>query len=109
MNDIDLDGRNAVITGGARGIGYAIAERLLRSGARCSLWDINQMALENARQSLGTLGQGHTAVVDVTDPKSVEAATSATFHALTHVDILVNNAGVAGVTKKLWECRPDEW
>src|SRR5688572_6719237 len=109
MNNIDLNGKNAVVTGGARGIGFAIAQRLLASGATCSLWDRDSEMLGSAAKALARSPTVHTATVDVTQPDSVKAAADATFQALGRVDILVNNAGIAGVTKKTWECTPDEW
>ena len=107
MNNIDLNGRTAVITGGARGIGFAITERLLKSGARCSIWDRDPQALDAAAAKSG--GKLHTAVVDISSAESVDVAAETTIKQLGAVDILVNNAGIAGVTKKLWECTPDEW
>jgi 2-dehydro-3-deoxy-L-rhamnonate dehydrogenase (NAD+) len=109
MNQIDLKGKNAVITGGARGIGFAIAQRLVASGAACSLWDRDAEALRSAEIFLSTLGTVQTAVVELTEAESVQKAADATFKALGRVDILVNNAGVAGASKKLWECTPEEW
>ena len=93
MNTIDLAGRNAVITGGARGIGYAIAERFIGSGASVALWDVDADGLAGAAK---TLGAAATAIVNVADPDSVAAATEATLGALGKIDILVNNAGIAG-------------
>jgi NAD(P)-dependent dehydrogenase (short-subunit alcohol dehydrogenase family) len=107
VNDIHLKGRTAVITGGARGIGFAITERLLKSGARCSIWDRDPKALEAASARAG--GKLHTATVDISSAESVDLAAQATIKDLGGIDILVNNAGIAGVTKKLWECTPDEW
>jgi 3-oxoacyl-[acyl-carrier protein] reductase len=107
VNDIDLKGRTAVVTGGARGIGFAITERLLKSGARCSIWDRDAKGLEAACARTG--GKLHTAAVDISSADSVDAAAATTIKDLGGVDILVNNAGIAGVTKKLWECTPDEW
>jgi 2-dehydro-3-deoxy-L-rhamnonate dehydrogenase (NAD+) len=63
MNQLDLNGRVAVITGGAQGIGYAVAERMLASGAAVALWDINEAQLAKALASLGTQGPISTVVV----------------------------------------------
>jgi 3-oxoacyl-[acyl-carrier protein] reductase len=100
MNAIDLKGRSAIVTGGARGIGLAIAERLLDSGAWCTLWDIDGAELVNAKRKLNGRGEVHTAIVDLSNPESVEVAAHATFSNFSRVDILVNNAGIAGVTKE---------
>ncbi len=112
MNQIDLKDRAAVVTGAARGIGFAVAERLLSSGARCSLWDINRERVEGAARSLAERydkERVQSAVVDVSNPQSVKLAADATEQGFGPVEILVNNAGIAGVTKKLWECTPEEW
>ncbi|HZO84601.1 MAG TPA: SDR family NAD(P)-dependent oxidoreductase [Verrucomicrobiae bacterium] len=105
MNKIDLQGRVAIVTGGARGIGFAIAKRLTESGARCCLWDVNPDALATAAKTLGA----HTAIVDISKPESVQAGFDQTLKHFGAVDILVNNAGIAGVTKKVWEFTPAEW
>jgi 2-dehydro-3-deoxy-L-rhamnonate dehydrogenase (NAD+) len=105
-NQIDLRGRVAVVTGGAQGIGRAIAERFLASGAVVALWD-RDVGLARATQR--ELGQGaHAYEVDVAEPSSVDAATAATLTALGKVDILVNNAGIAGPTARLWEYPVEE-
>jgi len=109
MNKIDLQGKNAIVTGGARGIGFAIAQRLLASGAACSLWDRDAEALNAAAKALAGAGSVHTATVDLTQADSVKAAADATFKAFGRVDILVNNAGITGGNKKTWEFTPDEW
>ena len=109
MNQIDLQGRTAVVTGAARGIGFAIVQRLLASGARCSLWDVDAAALASARDRLPGAGEVHTVEVDVTNPAQVQAAADATFRQFGSIDILVNNAGIAGASKKLWDCTPAEW
>jgi len=109
MNQIDLNGKHAIVTGGARGIGFAIAQRLLASGAACSLWDCDAEALSMAKNALAGSGNVHTALVDLTRADSVNAAADATFNAFGRVDILVNNAGIAGANKKTWEFTPDEW
>ena len=109
MNQLDLNGKSAVITGAARGIGFAIAQRLLASGARVSLWDFDAPALVAAEKQLADADRVHAIEVDITDEPSVAAATAVTRERLGGVDILVNNAGIAGVNKKLWECSPAEW
>lgn len=109
MNQIDLAGKTAAVTGGARGIGLAIAQRLLASGANVSLWDADAVELAKVAPTLGAAERVHTATTDVTSAASVEAATTATLAKFGRIDILVNNAGIAGVNKKLWECTPEEW
>jgi NAD(P)-dependent dehydrogenase (short-subunit alcohol dehydrogenase family) len=109
MNRIELSGRKAVVTGGARGIGLAIATRLLQSGAECCLWDRDAAAAQDAARALGKFGTARPITVDLTQPDSVQAATSATLDACGKIDLLVNNAGIAGATKKTWELSPEEW
>ena len=103
MNKIDLAGRAGIVTGGARGIGYAIAERLLASGAKVALWDRDAAALEKAAGALKGKGTVATATADVTDEASLARAFDATVKALGKVDIMVNNAGIAGPNHKTWE------
>jgi 2-dehydro-3-deoxy-L-rhamnonate dehydrogenase (NAD+) len=109
MNQIDLNGKIAVVTGAARGIGFAIVQRMLASGARCSLWDADAAALAAAATKLGAPDRVQTVTVDITSEERVKAATAAVRERFGGVDILVNNAGIAGVAKKLWECTPAEW
>src|SRR5438874_8940459 len=103
MNQIELTNRSAIVTGGARGIGFAIATRLLESGASVSLWDVDAAALAHATEELKPLGNVHTAVVDVTHAESAEAGAASSAQALGKLDILVNNAGIAGGNAKVWE------
>lgn len=109
MNQIDLRNRAAVITGGARGIGYACAERMVKSGATVMLWDQNAAALEQAVAVLGKIGAVHGAVVDVTQEMSVDTGARAAMTTIGKIDILVNNAGITGPNKTTWEYRPEEW
>lgn len=109
MNQIDLTQRVAIVTGGARGIGRAIAERLLASGAHLCLWDVDAAALAAAQAELSAHGKVHTATVDVTSPASVAAAVQSTLAAFGKIDILVNNAGIAGNNAKTWETSPEDW
>jgi 2-dehydro-3-deoxy-L-rhamnonate dehydrogenase (NAD+) len=105
MNGIDLAGRTAVVTGGARGIGYACAERILSCGGRVCLWDRDAAALERAAATL----EFEIVTVDVSADASVAAAAQATASRFGGIDILVNNAGIAGPNKTTWEYQPDEW
>lgn len=109
MNRIDLAGRAAVITGGARGIGYAAAERMLDSGASVALWDVDAAKLAEAEGKLKAKGRVSTHVVELTDEASVQAATDATVAAHGSIAILVNNAGITGGNGKTWELAPDVW
>lgn len=109
MNAIDLKGRTAIVTGGARGIGFAIAQRMLRSGAQVTLWDIDAAAMQEAVQPLQHSGVVFVRAVDVTDESSVAAAAALHMRTLGKVDILVNNAGVTGGNAPLWELAPDVW
>ncbi|WP_372922509.1 SDR family NAD(P)-dependent oxidoreductase [Roseovarius sp.] len=93
---IDLTGLCAVVTGGAQGIGYAAAARMLRSGAQVALWDINEGFNDKAVASLSALGPVQTFACNVSDWASVQAAAQATEAAFGRIDILVNSAGIAG-------------
>jgi 3-oxoacyl-[acyl-carrier protein] reductase len=109
MNKIDLDGRVAIVTGGARGIGLATARRMLDSGASVALWDIDQAALAAAAATLGTPARVATEVVELTDAAAVEGATAAVAGRFGRLDVLVNNAGITGGNGKLWELAPEVW
>lgn len=113
MNDIDLNERTAVITGGAQGFGYAVAERLLASGASVCLWDYDDSLLEQAQQQLQknapTGQQVSIDRVDVSDHKAVQACADAVVSRLGGIDIAVNNAGIAGPTVPSWEYAVEDW
>jgi len=123
MNQLDLQGRHAVITGGATGLGFAIARRMLASGARVTLWDRDAMGLSTAVKNLqefvavsqaatesatDTRRRVSAVTVDVALPESVAQATQET-SAIAPVDILVNSAGITGPNNKLWEYPVDAW
>ncbi|WP_428030957.1 SDR family NAD(P)-dependent oxidoreductase [Ancylobacter sp.] len=109
MNTLDLAGRVAIITGGARGIGYAAAERMLASGAAVALWDIDAARLDESAGTLGGRGTVSTHVVELTHEAAVTAAAQATADAHGKIDILVNNAGITGGNGKLWELDAETW
>lgn len=109
MNQFDLRGRRAVVTGGAQGFGRAIAERFLASGARVALWDIDGDEAGRAVRELSGRGEITAAQVDVACLDEVDAAAKATAASFGGIDILVANAGIAGPNHKTWEYPPDEW
>ncbi len=109
MNTIDLKGRVAIVTGGARGIGFATARTLLRSGAQVTLWDIDAAAMHEAAAPLQESGPVSVDAVDVTDEASVAKAVASHIHVFGKIDILVNNAGITGGNAPLWELPSDVW
>lgn len=97
MINYELNGKVAIVTGGASGIGKACAHALARSGADVSIWDLDQSALDAALDELKQYGiRVHTAVVDVSDSAAVDAATDAVVSELGRLDIAVANAGIGG-------------
>jgi 2-dehydro-3-deoxy-L-rhamnonate dehydrogenase (NAD+) len=109
MNQYDLKGQRAIVTGGAQGFGRAIAERLLQSGARVSLWDREADVLSRTAADLAALGDVHTADVEVTSETQIDAAARAVAGRFGGIDILVANAGIAGATAPVWEYPVDAW
>lgn len=107
MNKIDLNGRSAVVTGGAQGFGRAVTERFVASGAKVAIWDHDQALAEKTAKEIGPAVT--VLKVDVSDLAAVEKARDATLSALGKIDILVNNAGIAGVNKTVWETDFEEW
>lgn len=107
MNQIDLNGRIAIITGGAQGIGRAVAERLAASGAKVAIWDLDGKLADEAAAAIGPAASGLS--IDVTDAKAVNAAAAELEQRHGSVDILVTSAGIAGPNLKTWEYPLDEW
>jgi 2-dehydro-3-deoxy-L-rhamnonate dehydrogenase (NAD+) len=109
VNQIDLNHRHAVITGGAQGIGFSVATRLLASGASVSLWDRDEKLLKLAADKL--LGADAVSIesVDVSNPESVVTATENTIGKHGKIEILVASAGIAGPNYKTWEYPIDAW
>jgi 3-oxoacyl-[acyl-carrier protein] reductase len=106
MNQIDLSGRVAIVTGAARGIGRAIAERFSASGAQVAIWDVDAVA---AKAAASEIRGAINLVADVTDPATISAALAATQARLGPPDILVNNAGISGPNFSLDEYPAEEW
>jgi len=109
MNQLDMKGRVAVITGGAQGIGYAVAQRMLQSGAAVALWDVNEAQLAKARAGLDAAGKVSTVVVELTDEDAVDAAARTTVATHGRIDALVNSAGITGGNGTTWELAPAVW
>lgn len=111
MNQLDLKHRHAVITGGASGLGYAISERMLASGATVTWWDVNVDVMAKAGKAINaeTGADVHCEQVDVTQHNSVVAALTNTVSKCGKVDILVNSAGITGPNMKLADYPPIAW
>src|SRR5438477_1595570 len=108
-NTIDLSGRSAVVTGGAQGIGRAIVERLLGSGASVAIWDRDGALAEQTANELQQHGQIAVFAANVTKLTEIEAARDATLKAFGRIDILVNNAGISGPNATTWDYPIDAW
>lgn len=103
----DLSGQIAVVTGGAQGIGLAVARRLADAGARCLLWDADGPLAAEAAAGLGGGAEG--AALDVTDAAAVAAVAADTAARHGRIDILVNSAGIAGMNAPVVDYPVDEW
>jgi 2-dehydro-3-deoxy-L-rhamnonate dehydrogenase (NAD+) len=107
MNQLDFKGRHAVVTGGATGLGYAIAARLIASGGSVTLWDRDAAAMQSAAASLGAAASA--VEVDVARHESVQAAVQATLRGAPRIDALVNSAGITGPNTKVWDYPVEAW
>ena len=109
MNQLDLHGRTAVVTGGARGIGRAITERMLASGAAVAIWDVDAAAMEATAAALSAQGTVSTHQAELTDGSAVSAITAATLAQHGAIDVLINNAGITGGNAPTWNLPQEEW
>jgi len=109
MNRIDLGNRHAIVTGAAQGIGFAIAKRLLASGASVSLWDRDENLLSEAVTRLAAGDRVAAGPIDVTDTLGVQAGAESCLKTFGKIDILVANAGIAGPNHSTWEYPVDAW
>ncbi|UAK25028.1 SDR family NAD(P)-dependent oxidoreductase [Sphingomonas nostoxanthinifaciens] len=101
-----FEGRTAIVTGGASGLGKAVAQRIVAEGGTVSLWDLNAEALGAAKAEVGA---AHIRAIDVSDHAAVAAAAQASREALGGIDILVASAGITGATAPVWEYPIDSW
>ena len=109
MNQLDLSGKHAIVTGGASGIGFAICQRLLASGAKVAIWDRNEDSMKAAAEKLSSAGEVFTVAVELTNPTQVKEAAIKVRSHFGSIEILVNCAGVAGDNAKVWELEPEQW
>ena len=107
MNVYDLKERVAIVTGGAQGIGLAVANRMLASGARLAIWDRDRALLEETVTRIAKPHRVHSWVIYIADLAAVEAATKATFDHFGKIDILINNAAIVGPNAPTWEYPPE--
>tara|TARA_B100002051_G_C16731493_1_gene638517 strand:- start:1468 stop:2208 length:741 start_codon:yes stop_codon:yes gene_type:complete len=105
MNQIDLNNKVAIVTGGAQGFGHSLVDRFSKSGAKVIIWDIDEKVLN----SIDLKNNISYEIVDVTSYESIQKATNNTIKKYNKIDILVNNAGIAGPSFKTWEYPIDDW
>jgi 3-oxoacyl-[acyl-carrier protein] reductase len=107
VNRYDLEGRVAVVTGGAQGIGRAVSERILASGGKVSIWDRDGELLQRTVAELGNKGQVDGLEADIADEAAVERAAAATLSRFKKIDVLINNAAIVGPNAPTWDYPPD--
>jgi 3-oxoacyl-[acyl-carrier protein] reductase len=108
MNNLDLKDRVAIITGGAQGFGLAISKRIIESGGKVVIWDIDENAVETALNEINSNDLSFKKV-DVTNFEAIEKALLETENELGKIDLFVNNAGITGMNAKVWDYPLDEW
>jgi 3-oxoacyl-[acyl-carrier protein] reductase len=108
MNNFDLKNRVAIITGGAQGFGLAISKRIIQSGGKVVIWDIDESAIKSALNEISSENLSFKKV-DVTNFVEIEKALLETENELGKIDIFVNNAGITGMNAKVWDYPLDEW
>ncbi len=108
MNKFDLTDRVAIITGGAQGFGLAISKRIIQSGGKVVIWDIDEIAIKSALDEVNSKNLSFKKI-DVTNFAEIEKALLETEKELGKIDIFVNNAGITGMNAKVWDYPLDEW
>lgn len=100
------EGRCAIVTGGASGLGKLVAARIVAEGGKVVLWDLNADALAAAKDEVGAT---HVVALDVSDQAAVAAAAKESADALGKVDVLICSAGITGATATAWDYPVDSW
>jgi NAD(P)-dependent dehydrogenase (short-subunit alcohol dehydrogenase family) len=108
MNKLNFENRTAVITGGAQGFGLAISKRLILSGAKVVIWDIDKEEAEKAKKEVNSENFDYQ-IVDVTDFDQITNSLKELESKYGKIDIFVNNAGITGMNAKVWDYPVDEW
>jgi NAD(P)-dependent dehydrogenase (short-subunit alcohol dehydrogenase family) len=108
MNNLDLKDRVAIITGGAQGFGLAISKRIIQSGGKVIIWDIDKAAAESALKEINSKNLSYK-IVDATNYNEIEKAVNESETKLGKIDIFINNAGITGMNAKVWDYPLDEW
>ena len=108
MNKYNFEGQVAIITGGAQGFGYAISKKIINSGGKVIIWDIDKKAIDIAKKNINSENFDHQ-IVDVTSFNEIEKSISNLEKKFKKIDIFVNNAGITGMNAKVWDYPLDEW
>ena len=108
MNKYNFANRIAIVTGGAQGFGYAISRRIIDSGGKVIIWDIDKYAIDKAKKEINS-NNFHSQEVDIIDFRNIEKAINDIETKFGKIDIFVNNAGMTGMNAKVWEYPIDEW
>jgi len=108
MNKYNFSERVAIVTGGAQGFGLAITKKIIQSGGKVVIWDIDNDAIEKAKKEINS-DNFSVQLVDVTNFRAIETAVKELENKFGKIDIFVNNAGITGMNAKVWEYPLDEW
>ena len=108
MNEYNFKDRTAVITGGAQGFGFAISKRIINSGGKVIIWDVDKKAVEIAQKEINSKNFSFQ-IVDITDFSNVEKSVGDLEEQFGKIDIFINNAGMTGMNAKVWDYPLDEW
>ena len=108
MNKYNFEGQVAIITGGAQGFGYAISKKIINSGGKVIIWDIDKKAIDIAKKDINSENFDHQ-IVDVTNFNEIEKSISNLEKKFKKIDIFVNNAGITGINAKVWDYPLEEW